>query len=180
MDARWLFAVLLGLSTAVGALTACGPGEGGGTAPDDLLVRYEWREGSLPPPYHYEYSIRLQSDGAGEVTMVPDYAGDDVPVWSEPFSVSREQVNQLYATMVGRGLFSERWRELDDPPVGGSSALMSVVASGRIVTIPAFLPPDQEERAAAIYAALRALVPATIFDGLEARRADYVAERESP
>lgn len=178
MGARWLFTALVGLTTAMGALTACAS-DARGPVPDDLLVRYEWREGSLPPPYHYEYSIRLQSDGAGEVTMVPDYAGDEVPVWSEPFSVSREQVAQLYGVIVDRGLFSQTWRELEDPPVGGSSEMMSVVANGRIVTIPAFLPPDQRERAEDLYAALRSLVPTAVFAGLEARRAAYVAEHES-
>lgn len=40
MGARWLFTALVGLTTAMGALTACAP-EARGPVPDDLLVRYE-------------------------------------------------------------------------------------------------------------------------------------------
>lgn len=178
MRARALLPALFGLSAAL--LLGCAAQGRPTEAPDDLLITYEWREGSLPPPYHYEYSIRLQADGKGEVTMIPDYAGEGVPVWSEPFTVAPAQLNQMYATMVARGLLSERWAALDDPPVGGSSEDMSVVAAGRTVTIPAFVAPAQQSRAEAIYAALREVVPPAIFEGLEAKRAAYVAEHERP
>lgn len=178
MRARAILATLLGLSAAT-LLMGCAA-QGGATAPDDLLITYEWREGSLPPPYHYEYSIVLRADGNGEVTMVPDYPGEGVPVWSEPFSVERASLDQMYATMVEQGLLSQRWSAEDSPPVGGSSEDMSVVAGGRTITIPSFLPSAQQARAEAIYAALRAVVPQAIFDDLEARRAAYEAEHANP
>lgn len=163
-------------------LVGCGPQGQAGPAPDDLLVTYEWREGSLPPPYHYSYSITLAADGAGEVTMIPDYGGggDGVPVWTEPFTVARADLDRLYAVLVEQGLFRERWRTRDEVPVGGSSEDLTVVAGGRTVEIPVYPEPAQSERAEAIYAALRGVVPAEIFADLEARRAEYVAERERP
>jgi hypothetical protein len=175
MRARTILTTLFGLSAAA-LLMGCAAQSQGGQAPNDLLITYEWREGSLPPPYHYEYSIRLQADGSGEVTMIPDYPGEGVPVWNEPFTVAPAALNQMYATMQASGLLSERWSELDDPPVGGSSANMTVVAAGRTVTIPAFLPPAQQGRAETIYATLRGVVPQAIFDDLEARRAAYELE----
>lgn len=174
MRTHFFLTALLGVAATL--LAACS--SQGGPAPDDLLIAYEWREGSLPPPYHYAYSIRLGADGAGEVTMTPDYPGEGVPVWSEPFSVERADLDRLYATMVERGLLSERWRAQDMPPVGGSSEDLTVVAGGRTITIPAFPVANQSERAEAIYAALRGVVPASLFADLEARRAAYVAEQE--
>jgi hypothetical protein len=182
MGTRFLLVALVGLATvaAAGALTGCGSASDAGRAPDDLLLTYAWSEGSLPPPYHYSYTIRVQADGAGEVTMIPDYAGEGVPVWTEPFTVPQADLDRMYRTMVERGLLSEDWRAVDDPPVGGSSATMSAVAEGRIVEIPAFLEAAQSGRADAIYAALRQVVPEALFADLEARRAAYEAAHERP
>jgi hypothetical protein len=153
-------------------LSACAPGAAG--PPADLNVRYDWRAGTMPPPYHYSYSISLQADGSGEVAMTPDYDGPTVPTWREPFSVTPAEVAQLYALMDAQGLFSQTWRAADDPPVGGSSANLTVQAAGRTIAIPPFLAADQQARAQTMAAALRALVPEPIFTDLEARRAQYV------
>lgn len=169
-----LLTAAVGLSAAA-LLMGCAARAGDG-APADLQITYEWREGSLPPPYHYEYGVSLGADGAGEVTMIPDYPADDVPVWTEPFTVERAALDELYRLMVEQGLLSQRWRALDLPPVGGSSANLTVRAEGREVAIPAFLPDDQQARADAIYAALLGVVPQALLDDLEARRAAYEAE----
>ncbi len=179
MQPRTLMVALLGLS-ATALLMGCANRGAVGPAPNDFLATYEWYEGSLPPPYHYEYRITLQADGAGEVTMIPDYPGEGVPVWSEPFSVPRAELDRLYGAMIEEGLFRESWRAMELPPVGGSSERLTVVGEGRMVTIPAFPIPAQEERAAAIIAALRGVVPAAIVADLEARRDAYVAEHERP
>lgn len=161
-------------------LAACAPGGAAGPPPADLSLRYDWREGSLPPPYHYEYTITLAADGAGAMTMVPDYPGPGVPVWEEPFTAAPEEVAALYGLMLDQGLLSERWRELDQPPVGGSSASLEVTAGGRTVRIPAFPAEGQQGRAAAIFAAVEAVVPPAIRDDLEARRAAYEAANVRP
>jgi hypothetical protein len=179
MRPRRMMIALVGLSAAA-LLIGCTSQGAAGPAPADLLVTYEWYEGSLPPPYHYEYSIKLQADGAGEVTMIPDYPGEGVPVWSEPFSVSRPELNTLFGVMVAEGLFRENWQAMEAPPVGGSSEQLTVVAEGRTVKIPAFPIRTQQERAEAIIGALRDVVPTTIFADLEARRAAYEAEHEQP
>lgn len=161
-------------------LAACAPDGAAGTPPADLRVRYDWREGSLPPPYHYEYTITLAADGAGAMTMIPDYPGPGVPVWEEPFTLPPEDLAALYGLMLDQGLLSEAWRELDMPPVGGSSASIEVTAGGRTVRIPSFPVAEQQERAAAIFAAIEAAVPRAIRDDLEARRAAYELANARP
>lgn len=173
---RLSLALLLLLFT----LSACAPSTPAAGPPADLHVRYDWRAGTMPPPYHYSYSITLQADGSGEVAMTPNYAGPDVPTWREPFSVTPAEVAQFYALMLEQGLFSQTWRATDDPPVGGSSSNLTVQAAGRTIAIPPFLVTDQQARTETIAAALRALVPESIFTDLEARRAAYVAEYATP
>lgn len=156
-------------------LTACGGG-GTGAAPDDFTLRYEWRAGSLPPPYHYEYTISVGPDGGGVIVMVPNYPGEGVPEWREEFTLTRAELDGLYQLLTEQGLLSERWREEDQPPVGGSYAWVVVTAGGRQVELPSFVEAGQRPRAEAMYAAIEALVPQATRADLEARRATYVQE----
>jgi hypothetical protein len=169
--------LLIPILAALLLLAACATGAEG-PPPADFSLRYDWREGSLPPPYHYEYTITLAADGTGLMTMVPDYPGPDAPVWEEPFTVPPEEVDQLHDLMVEQGLLRERWREADDTPVGGSSASLEVTRDGKTIQIPSFPPDGQRERAAAIFAAVEAIVPQAIRDDLERRRAEYEAANE--
>jgi hypothetical protein len=143
--------------------------------PADLAVVYRWREGTLPPPYHYEYSISVQPSGAGEIVMRPDYPSDEVPTWTEAFTLSPAQLDAFYAVLVAQGLFRENWRAEDVPPVGGSSDDVRITAHGRQVEIPSFVVQEQAARADAITAAVRALVPPAIWEKLTTQREEYVA-----
>lgn len=161
-------------------LAACGGDATEGPPPGDFSLRYDWREGSLPPPYHYEYTITLAADGSGLMTMIPDYPGPDVPVWEEPFSLAPEEVDQLHDRLVREGLVRERWTESSDLLVGGASADLVVTVEGRTIEVPSFPVEAQAERAAAIFAAIEAIVPEAIRSDLERRRAEYEAANLQP
>jgi hypothetical protein len=144
--------------------------------PADFSLVYEWREGSLPPPYHYETTISVAPDGAGTITLVPDYPGPDVPVWTEAFSLDTAALDSLYVRLAAEGAFSTRWRAQDDPPVGGSYHWLTLTTGGQQIEIPPFPIDSQADAADRIEAAVTSLVPADVWDSLHARREQYVAE----
>lgn len=191
--------LLLAAAVAL-AIAACAPGQPGtpggedpGTQPapvvvpeelrmrpDDFALEYRWAEGSVPPPYHYEYVIRLEPSGEGQVVMWPDYPREGVPEWTESFSLSADELDALYETMVSEGLLTEEWTESDEPSVGGPTSSLEATAHGRQVEMPDSLETGvQMSRAAAIAEALRASVPEAIWSDLEARREAYVAAQGS-
>jgi hypothetical protein len=145
--------------------------------PNDFHVRYEWHEGSVPPPYHYEYTIELEGDGAGKVIMIPDYPAANVPVWTEAFRVETEAVHELYRKMSTAGVWTERWRAQAHPPVGGSLAWLIVAANGQTVKIPPFPAFSQAVRAEAVYQAITSLVPAMLWAKLDTQRQTYQDEQ---
>jgi hypothetical protein len=165
-----LIALLIGCSTASSTRNAPA------TRPDDFSVEYEWHEGSLPPPYHYEYTITIKPDGQAEFMMIPDYPSKTVLRWTESFTVKAEELDRFYRMIVTNGLFTKKWRMLDPLPVGGSRQSMTVTAGGKQVAVEAPLVPDQDASAKAIYSALEALVPKAIVDTLNARRERYMQE----
>ena len=170
------------LPALAGMLLACSVFQRGAQPPSDrpadFGIEYQWREGTLPPPYHYEYSIQIAPDGTGQIVMVPDYPSPGVPIWTEPFTVGAGALDDLYALMLEKGVFSRAWPEEDDPPVGGSYDWADVRAGGQSVRLPAFVAAGQARDVNEIFAAIRALVPAEVWDGLNARRQQYIEENE--
>lgn len=148
------------------------------TRPTDFNLIYEWQEGSLPPPYHYEYTITINPDGQGQIVMVPDYAFSDPPAWTETFTLTPTALDQVYRLLIDKGLFTQRWQAQQDPPVGGSFDSLHVTAHDQNITIPSFVIPAQASAAKDIATAVRALVPQNIWDKLNSQREQYVAEHE--
>jgi hypothetical protein len=146
--------------------------------PDDFSLVYEWREGSLPPPYHYEYTITVQADGLVTLTMVPDYPGAGVPVWTESLTLDAGALDTLFALLVAEDAFTTNWRAEDLPPVGGGLDWLTLTANGRTVELPPYPIEAQAASADRIQDAVIALVPQDIWDKLNAQRERYVAEHE--
>ena len=65
------------------------------THPADFFFVYEWDEGPLPPPHHYEFKISVGPGATGKIVFYPDYPGDDNPEWDVPIEVTREPFAEL-------------------------------------------------------------------------------------
>ncbi|MFQ5399434.1 MAG: hypothetical protein ACE5E7_07530 [Anaerolineae bacterium] len=139
--------------------------------PDDFRLIYHWRAGSMPPPYHYEYTIHLGPGSSGEIIFHPDYPAHEPPVWRETFSITKELLDQLYALMISQNIFRQHWTVKENAPVGGSQDWLEVIADKHRYNIPARA--EERERLATIYRAIRDLVPTPIWDGMMARREQF-------
>jgi len=144
--------------------------------PDDFSVEYEWREGSLPPPHHYEYNVVIKHSGESQIVLTPDYPSTTVPKWAERFKVEEQGLNDLYRVIIENGLFTRKWRHLHEAPVGGSNQTLVVTARGKRIKVEDYLVSEQQASAKAMYAAVQALVPKEIWERLQARRQQYMQE----
>jgi len=139
--------------------------------PDNFRLIYHWRAGSMPPPYHYEYTIHLGPGSSGEIVFYPDYPAHEPPVWRETFSITSETLNQLYALMVSQEIFRPRWTVKENAPVGGSQDWLEVIAGERRYNVSAQA--KKREQLTTVYRAIRDLVPTPIWDGLMARHEQF-------
>lgn len=155
------------------------PGDKMKPQPADFSVRYEWRAGTMPPPYHYEYSIQIGPGEQGKIVYQPDYDSESVPTWTEEFTVTKQQLADLYGLVADRKLLREKWGEVTDPPVGGSMQWAEITAHGKTYEIPSQLQGFQEEAAGTLYEAVRGMVPQETWGTLEARREQYMEDYRS-
>ncbi len=139
--------------------------------PADFCLRYEWHAGTVPPPGHYEYTIRAGPDLHGEVVFVPDYPQHGPPVWTETFAVDEGCWEQLYALLVAKGVLRSPWPEAERQAIGGSLAWLDVTAQGQRFQVSNQV--QGAEELAAVFAAVRALVPEATWQELHARRDEF-------
>lgn len=130
----------------------------------------------MPPPYHYEYSIRIGPGTQGQIVYRPDYHSDRVPTWTEAIMVTNQQLSDLYALVLDRKLLRENWGKVLDPPVGGSMHWAEIIADGKTYKIPSELQGFQQDSAEKLYEAVKALVPKETWSKLEAQREQYVED----
>lgn len=142
-----------------------------GERPIDLALRYEWHASTMPPPYHYEYTIVVGPGLEGAITLYPDYPGEGVPEWREAFAATDAELDYLYGLMVEARALGGRWVEAADRPVGGEVDWLEVTADGETTRIPALV--KGREALEPVYGAIRALVPAETWERLRARRQAY-------
>jgi hypothetical protein len=129
----------------------------------------------MPPPYHYEYTIRIGPGLQGEIVFYPDYPGQGTPVWTEPFDADQEALDALYA-LVEERVLGRDWIKVDDGAVGGSLEWMSGMVDGQRFHVPSRV--EGEEALEPVYAAVKALVSDAIWAKLRAQREQYEQDYE--
>jgi hypothetical protein len=158
--------------------TACAPAPPAPSEnrPDDFRILYQWWAGSMPPPYYYEYRLEVDPTGAAWIILTPDYPASQVPSYTENFSLSEQQLEDLYQEMVELGLFRLNWQAEDSPPVGGSTSLLTVTAGGREIRILSYTIERQRQQAERMADTVRGTVPQEVWDRLEEKRQEYMEE----
>ncbi len=157
-------------------LSACGGDDDSDDGrPDDFSFVFQHVDGSTPPPFHAEWTIEVDANGSGSASYVPDYAGDDVPLYSTDLQLDADQLDSIYEDMRDAGLL-EDIEKSDDPPIGGSIETAAIMADGKTYVVPAF---DDSGGApiAEVSDAIVALVPEDDWATFEEKR-DAYAQRE--
>ncbi len=165
------------LIAAVTFLAGCSRSAQIATVPDDFAVRYDFAEGTVPPPYHYEFEIHIGPGTSAHIDYHPSYGPD--PTWTERFDISEGARARLFELLTRLDVFSRTWEPMHEPPLGGSVERMWARADGRDVTVPFHLESDRDRRDAdTLYSRIRGLVPQEVRDTLDARHERYVRENE--
>jgi len=168
---------LLALLVVVAALASgCSQASGGtavaaretGAMPDDFTATIVYRNGSVPPPYHFEWRLRVDG-GGGELSWRPGY-DEDVPAWVEAVAVSAEQRAELYAALRAAGAF-DKAPAPDENLAGGSTGSVELTAAGRTHSPGELgLSEDSQDILEAVHTAAEDVVPAAVWSRMSDRQ----------
>jgi hypothetical protein len=102
------------------------PAAGEDVMPADFAGTVEYGNGSVPPPYHFEWVVRFDAKTV-TVDWTPGY--EDVEPWTEAYEIDQAKRAALYADLRDIGVFT-----FEDSPdeglAGGSIGGVELVANG--------------------------------------------------
>jgi len=142
--------------------------------PTDFALTYEWQEGSIPPPYHYEYTIHLGPGSGGEIRFRPDYAFNNPPVWVEKLDVSSEKLTELYTLMAQEAVLSRQWQPAKSASIGGKTEWVEGTVSGGRFAVPYPLEASDAQTMAEVYQRIQSFVPTSVWTKLMKQRTEYI------
>ncbi len=145
--------------------------------PDVFCFRFDWAVGSMPPPYHYEYTIQVEA-GQGMITFIPDYPSEDTPRWVETFVVDEPDMEDLFQLMAGKNVFRDSWQRQKEATTGGSQTWLEVTCGEVIYKVPPDLEYTERETLNEVYDAIRSLIPRDTWEMLVSRREQYEMDHE--
>ena len=139
--------------------------------PDDFAGTVAYENGSVPPPYHYRWTVTFDDDSA-TVEWRPGYDDDTAP-WGETVDITDDQRADLYARLADLGVF-DMADATDDGMVGGPGGRVEVTARGRTYD-PGSLGGSEESAGLLtdVADAVEQLVPAGVWDDLKAKQDDW-------
>jgi hypothetical protein len=142
--------------------------------PNELSIHYYWQEGSLPPPYYYQFNIRVGPNLSGVIELQPDYDFNSPPIWHESFTLDEQTAKKLLELLEQTKAFQTKWQETVEPTVGGSLESAEIAYCGQHIRISNQAAPEQAKIASQIFEAVRAVAPTRIWNDLMVRRQEYI------
>ena len=164
-----LVALLLVLVAGCGARVQGDPTAGAGAMPADFAGEVTYANGSVPPPYHYEWRVEFDTTSA-RLTWTPGYEGDQKEEWTEEVDLAKADREAYYDRLEETGLFE--FDNSDDGFVGGPTGRArfgnppgDLHDSGTLGTSE-----DGKDMLKAVAEATEQLFPAEVWSGMESKQ----------
>lgn len=167
MDKIFYFGTALAVGAAM-LLTGCGWQK----VPQDFSFTYNWHQGSMPPPYYYQYTIEVNQNGVGKLTYIPDYPMEGQsapPSWTHEFELSLDKMNEIYRLSAGRGLHKKKWTEWNK--VGGAYSWMKIDIAGKEYEISGDA--NENKKAKELFSTVYNLVDEKVWNEMRAKKKAY-------
>jgi hypothetical protein len=145
-----------------------------------MKLTYTYRNGTVPPPHHFEMTIRIETGKPGVYEFRPGYPGmgAGIQVWRETFPISEAEKAALLKRLLSLGL-DRNWKALDRPPVGGGMASLEVTEGRKTWKVPSFPKAPDDKVAQMLFVTVENAVPIGIRKKLKTRF-DALARDKKP
>lgn len=142
--------------------------------PADFGGTVDYANGSVPPPYHYEWRVTVTATTA-EVEWRPGY-DDEVAPWRNSVDITGEQREHLYDRLREIGVF-ELAPDTSEGLAGGSTGSFELVADGKTHDSGTLgMSRAGQDVLEEIVDAIEELVPADVWDGFRDQQEQWATD----
>ena len=139
--------------------------------PKDFSFSYHLDTGSLPPQFHYSYTVKVDANGNGQVLYENGYGNTGTSQsWTGQFNVTGDDLDKLYQQLLAKNFFRQHWVE-GQPLIGGQWSTLDMTANGQEYFVPSdsTMQKDDRQTAAEMYQIIKFMVPPSIWDEINTR-----------
>lgn len=143
-------------------------------------IEYYYNVGSLPPPYHYEYTITVNTDGSGMIHYLAGYTETDSNTFDYTFDLSNSQLKNLKKSVKKSNVLNLdiKSRPNSEIPVGGDSDELSIYGYDEnspdsqvlLKNIPSYPEKKYGKILDKLYKTIKECVPEKIWNEIEERK----------
>lgn len=143
-------------------------------------VVYYYNVGSLPPPYHYEYTITINSDGTSELVYMMGYTRTFDNTLEYSLDVRNTAFKNLKKEIKESKLLNKRvgYMPSEKIPVGGSSEHLVIYDGEDTLTyVPSYPEMKYETVLEELYSKIRKCIPDDVWNEVKAKREERMDYR---
>jgi hypothetical protein len=141
-------------------------------------LEYYFNVGSLPPPYHYSYTITINSDGKGELVYIGGYESTDKNTNKYFFELGNKKIKKLNKAIKESNVLNLDidTRPGEEIPDGGSSESLQIFGFNKgndesesvlLKSVPPYPELKYEALLDKLYSVIRKSVPEDIWNNVK-------------
>jgi len=141
-------------------------------------LEYYYNVGSLPPPYHYSYTITIDKDGKGNLNYIGGYTSTEKNTSEYTFELSKEELKKLKKEIKKSDILNLdiKQRPNEEIPDGGHSDGLQIFGKDddgkfkSIKSIPSYPDLKYEKVLEKLYDTIRKCVSENIWKEIELKK----------
>jgi hypothetical protein len=155
----------------------------GSTQTNWSSILYSYSNGTLPPPYHYEYTITLNPEGNGELMHTSGYEINPATTATYKFNIDNDQMNSLNNTFERMNVYQTI--NQNDPDrerhVGGPVEYLKVTVTNPdpnldqppVVIVITEFPSERRNEVQEMFNLIKSFVPENIWNDTRQKQEAY-------
>lgn len=152
-------------------------------------IQYFYDSGPLPPPYHYNYEVTINNDGASSLSYRFGYDEQNSPI-SHSFIVSKENLKILSEKISVSQLSTGKVESVPENqhPIGGSLERVRLIITKanpdldqppKAIDSPYFPTKKYKKNLEELYSMVNKLVPDSIWSDVKTKKSEYELKNQN-
>ena len=136
-------------------------------------IEYYFNIGSLPPPYHYEYTITITRDGTASLEYMMGYSRTSDNTLEYKLDIRNTPLKNLNKEIKESGILSKKigYFPTGEIPVGGSSEHLTIFDGNDTITyVPSYPDKAYDDLLEGIYKKIKKCIPDDVWNEVESKR----------
>lgn len=142
-------------------------------------IEYYYNVGSLPPPYHYNYTITITREGNSDLVYIAGYTKTEKNTYKYNIEIDKDKFRALKKEIKRSNILNLKvsQRPNSEIPDGGHSDYLQIYSSDELLTsVPSYPESKYDKMLNKLYKVIVKCIPEKIWNEIESKKADNIKD----